>query len=108
MVTGESMPVPKKVGDAVIGSTGYREGMILAKATKVGSDSFLSQSSQSSGRSNGQKPEMQKIVDKFAGYFAFAVMIAALVTFLVWYFVDVVSHNGASCMPWPLSLQLLF
>ena len=60
MVTGESMPVPKKVGDAVIGSTVNREGMILVKATKVGSDSFLSQSSQSSGRSNGQKTRNAK------------------------------------------------
>ena len=43
MVTGESMPVSKKVGDNVIGGTVNKEGMILVKATKVGSDSFLSQ-----------------------------------------------------------------
>lgn len=98
MVTGESMPVPKKVGDAVIGGTVNREGMILIRATKVGSDSFLSQVVKLVEEAMGKKPAIQKIVDKVAGYFAFAVMIAALSTFLVWYIFAVILYGGAASM----------
>src|SRR5581483_7652651 len=69
MVTGESMPVSKKVGDSVIGGTINREGLILVKATKVGSDSFLSQVVKLVEEAMGRKPAMQKLVDRFAGYF---------------------------------------
>ena len=86
MVTGESMPVSKKVGDLVIGGTVNREGLIMIKAAKVGSDSFLSQVVKMVEDAIGKKPAMQKLVDKFAGYFAYAVMIAAVFTFSVWYF----------------------
>ncbi len=86
MVTGESMPVSKKVGDHVIGGTVNREGLIMIKASKVGSDSFLSQVVKMVEDAIGKKPAMQKLVDKFAGFFAYAVMIAAVFTFSVWYF----------------------
>jgi len=87
MVTGESMPVSKKVGDSVIGGSINREGMIIIKAAKIGSDSFLSQVVKLVEEAIGRKPAIQKIVDKVAGYFAYVVMIAALSTFLVWYFI---------------------
>lgn len=87
MVTGESMPVSKKVGDSVIGGTVNREGMILVKSTKIGSDSFLSQVVKLVEEAMGKKPAMQKLVDKVAGYFAYAVMAAAFTTFLAWYFI---------------------
>ncbi|SMH70916.1 heavy metal translocating P-type ATPase [Candidatus Nitrosotalea okcheonensis] len=97
MVTGESVPVTKKVGDGVIGGTINREGMILVKATKVGSDSFLSQVVKLVEEAMGKKPVLQKMVDKVAGYFAYAVMIVSLSTFLIWYFV--VAHGAiASAM----------
>src|SRR5438445_1029000 len=98
MITGESVPVTKKVGDNAIGGTINREGMILVKATKVGSDSFLSQIVKLVEEAMGQKPTLQKLVDKVAGYFAYAVMIVALSTFLVWYFV---AHGvaGAAIIP---------
>ena len=86
MVTGESMPVSKKVGDQVIGGTVNREGLIMIKAAKIGSDSFLSQVVKMVEDATGKKPAMQKLVDKSAGYFAYAVMIAAVITFSVWYF----------------------
>jgi Cu+-exporting ATPase len=94
MVTGESMPVSKKVGDSVIGGSINREGMIIVKAAKIGSDSFISQVVKLVEEAVGRKPAIQKIVDKVAGYFAYAVMIAALSTFLVWYFI--VSHGMTS------------
>lgn len=86
MITGESMPVSKKVGDQVIGGTINHEGLIMIKATKVGSDSFLSHVVKMVEDAIGKKPAMQKLVDKFAGYFAYAVMIAAAFTFSAWYF----------------------
>ncbi|MDE1728917.1 MAG: copper-translocating P-type ATPase [Thaumarchaeota archaeon] len=94
MVTGESVPVTKKVGDGTIGGTINREGMILVKATKVGSDSFLSQVVKLVEEAMGKKPVLQKLVDRIAGYFAYAVMIVALSTFIIWYFV--VAHGVAA------------
>jgi Cu+-exporting ATPase len=94
MVTGESMPVSKKVGDVTIGGSINREGMIIVKAVKIGSDSFLSQIVNLVEEAIGRKPAIQKIVDKVAGYFAYVVMIAAMSTFLVWYFI--ISHGMAA------------
>lgn len=99
MVTGESMPVSKKVGDAVIGGTVNREGMILVKASKIGSDSFLSQVVRLVEDAMGKKPAMQRLVDKVAGYFAYAVMIAALSTFLIWYFVITQASTAMAIIP---------
>jgi Cu+-exporting ATPase len=99
MVTGESVPVSKKVGDAVIGGTVSKEGMLIVKATKVGSDSFLSQVVKLVEDAMGRKPAMQKLVDKVAGYFAYAVMVAATFTFLGWYFVISPGAAGMSVIP---------
>ena len=94
MVTGESMPVSKKVGDSVVGGSINREGMIIVKAAKIGSDSFLSQVVKLVEEAVGRKPAIQKIVDKVAGYFAYVVMVAALSTFLAWYFI--IGHGIAA------------
>ncbi|MGI0021396.1 MAG: heavy metal translocating P-type ATPase [Nitrososphaeraceae archaeon] len=99
MVTGESMPVSKKAGDTVIGGTVNREGMILVKATKVGSESFLSHVVELVEEAMGKKPAMQKLVDKIAGYFAYAVMAAAFTTFLVWYFIISQGSTAVAIIP---------
>src|SRR2546430_2689336 len=99
MITGESIPTTKKVGDSVVGGTINQEGMILVKATNVGSDSFLSQVVKLVEEAMGRKPILQKLVDKVAGYFAYAVMIVALSTFLVWYFVVAHGVSGAAIIP---------
>jgi len=88
MITGESMPVEKKIGDIVIGSTVNKEGMLLIKATKVGSDTMLSQIVRLVEDAMGRKPPMQRLVDKIAGYFAFVVIGVAIATFFGWYFVS--------------------
>lgn len=85
MVTGESIPIHKKLGDGIVAGTVNREGMLLVKATRVGSDSFLSQIVRLVEEAMGKKPPMQKLVDKVAGYFAYVVMIVALTTFGAWY-----------------------
>ncbi len=87
MITGESMPVEKKIGDIVIGSTINKEGVLLIKATRIGGDTVLSQIVKLVEDAMGRKPPMQKMVDKIAGYFAFVVMGVAFATFLGWYFV---------------------
>jgi len=99
MITGESIPTTKKVGDSVVGGTINQEGMILVKATKVGSDSFLSQVVKLVEEAMGRKPVLQKLVDKVAGYFAYGVMIVALSTFLIWYFVVAHGVAGAAIIP---------
>lgn len=99
MVTGESMPISKRVGDSVVGGSINLEGMIIIKAAKIGSDSFLSQVVKLVEQAMGQKPAMQKIVDKVAGYFAYAVMIAALSTFLVWFFILSYGMAGMAMIP---------
>lgn len=85
MATGESMPVSKGPGDEVIGGTINREGSLLIKATRVGSDTFIAHVIRLVEDAMGSKPPVQMLVDKVAGYFAFIVMSIAVATFLVWY-----------------------
>jgi Cu+-exporting ATPase len=98
MVTGESVPAHKKTGDSVVGGTVNREGVLLVKATKVGSDSFLSQVVRLIEDAMGKKPPIQKMVDKVAGYFAYAVMVIAAATFAAWY-VFVPGDPAAAIIP---------
>lgn len=88
MITGESMPVEKKVGDMVIGSTVNKEGALLVKAAKVGSDTILSQIVKLVEEAMGRKPPMQRLADMVAGYFAFVVIAVAFGTFFAWYFLS--------------------
>jgi Cu+-exporting ATPase len=101
MVTGESMPVEKKSGDEVIGGTINKEGVLVVKTAKVGSDTMLAQMVQLVEDAMGRKPPMQRMVDKVAGYFAFIVMTVAFVTFLTWYFGTTggVHHLTMSILP---------
>ena len=87
MITGESMPVEKKPNDVVIGGTVNREGALLVRAEKVGSDTMLSQIVNLVEDAMGRKPPIQRLVDRVAGYFAIIVLIVAAVTFVSWYFV---------------------
>jgi len=84
MVTGESVPVTKKINDSVIGGTVNQEGSLTIQVTKIGKESFLSQVVLLVEDAMGKKPALQQIVDKIAGRFAFAVMGVALVTFFSW------------------------
>ena len=87
MVTGESMPVEKKVGDEVIGGTVNKEGVLKIRATKVGSDTFLAQVVKLVEEAISSKPPIQKLVDRVAGKFTFIVIGIAILTFIVWYWV---------------------
>jgi Cu+-exporting ATPase len=84
MVTGESIPITKKLHDAVIGGTVNQEGSLTIQVIKTGKDSFLSQVVSLVEDAMGKKPALQLIVDRVAGRFAFGVIGIALVTFFSW------------------------
>lgn len=84
MVTGESLPVEKSVGDAVIGSTINSNGTILFKAEKVGSETLLSQIVDFVKMAQSSRAPIQDLTDKISGIFVPVVTILAIATFWVW------------------------
>ncbi|WP_312098653.1 heavy metal translocating P-type ATPase [Niallia sp.] len=86
MLTGESMPVSKKAGDTVIGATVNKHGSFTFKATKVGKDTALSQIIKLVEEAQGSKAPIQHLADKISGIFVPIVIIIALVTFAITYF----------------------
>jgi len=87
MITGESIPVEKKVGDEVIGATINKTGSLQFEATKVGKDTMLAHIVRMVEEAQGSKAPIQRLVDVIASYFVPAVIGIAIVTFVVWYFV---------------------
>ncbi|MBD3156070.1 MAG: cadmium-translocating P-type ATPase [Candidatus Aenigmarchaeota archaeon] len=87
MITGESIPIEKKVGDEVIGATLNRNGMLRIKATKVGAESTLSQIIKLVKEAQQSKAPMQRIADKVVTYFVPVVLLISLITFSVWYLI---------------------
>ena len=85
MVTGESMPIMKKVGDTVVGSTINNNGTITFKATKVGSDTMLAQIVDLVKKAQTSHAPIQNLTDKISNIFVPAVMIVAILTFMIWY-----------------------
>ena len=85
MLTGESMPVEKKVGDEVIGATINRDGFLKFRATRIGKDTVLSQIIKAVESAQGSKAPIQRLADKVAGIFVPAVIGIAVVTFFIWY-----------------------
>lgn len=85
MITGESIPVEKHAGDELIGATINKTGSFKFKATKVGKDTALAQIIQMVEQAQSSKAPIQKIVDKVSGYFVPAVIIAAILSFVIWY-----------------------
>jgi Cu+-exporting ATPase len=84
MVTGESLPVSKKIGDHVVGSTLNKNGALQIRATKVGRDTVLSQIVKLVEEAQTQKPPIQRKADAIAGVFVPVVLVLAAATFLIW------------------------
>jgi Cu+-exporting ATPase len=84
MLTGESIPVEKKVGDLVVGATINRYGVFKFEATKVGRDTVLAQIIKMVEEAQGSKAPIQKLADEVSGIFVPVVIGVAVVTFLVW------------------------
>lgn len=85
MVTGESIPVDKSVGDAVIGSTINNSGTIIFRAEKVGSETMLAQIVDFVKKAQTSRAPIQDLTDKISGIFVPAVVILGLLTFWVWF-----------------------
>ena len=85
MVTGESMPVTKKKGDDVVGSTINTNGTFTFKATKVGSDTMLSQIVDLVKKAQTSHAPIQNLTDKISNIFVPVVLIIAIITFVIWY-----------------------
>lgn len=86
VVTGESFPVGKGVGDQVIGATINQEGLIKFKVAKVGKDTLLYQIIQMVEEAQASKAPIQDLVDKISEYFVPAVVVLSVMVFVAWYF----------------------
>ncbi|URK66706.1 heavy metal translocating P-type ATPase [Streptococcus oralis] len=84
MVTGESLPVDKTVGDTVIGSTINNSGTLVFRAEKVGSETVLAQIVDFVKKAQTSRAPIQDLTDKISGIFVPAVVILAILTFWVW------------------------
>ncbi|MFY7966472.1 MAG: heavy metal translocating P-type ATPase [Polynucleobacter sp.] len=86
MLTGEPLPVSKKVGDQVIGATMNTNGALIIKAERVGSSTVLAQIVQMVSQAQRSRAPMQRMADVVAGYFVFVVVLVALISFFAWGF----------------------
>jgi len=85
MVTGESIPVDKIAGSSVIGATINKSGTFVFKATKVGSDTMLSQIVKMVSEAQGSKAPIQRLADIVSSYFVPAVLMLAVLVFVIWF-----------------------
>jgi len=85
MLTGEPMPVAKKIGDEVIGATLNTTGSVTFRATRVGKDAALGQIVQLVEDAQATKAPIQKLADRVAGVFVPIVIALAILAFVIWY-----------------------
>ena len=85
LLTGESIPVEKNVGDEVIGGTMNKSGWLKFKATRVGADTALAQIVRLVEEAQGSKAPVQRLADTVSAYFVPTVLAIGLITFLAWY-----------------------
>ena len=86
MLTGEPLPVSKRVGDKLIGATLNTNGALVMRSEHVGSATVLSQIVQMVAQAQRSKAPMQRMADVVAGYFVYGVVVAAVLTFFAWGF----------------------
>ncbi len=85
MVTGESIPVEKHIGDDVIGATLNKTGSLQIRAQRVGKDTVLAQIVQLVQQAQGSKAPIQRLADRVTGWFVPAVIAIAIGTFIIWF-----------------------
>src|SRR5680860_1107163 len=86
MISGESIPVEKKTGDFVVGSTINKTGSFKFKTTKIGKDTVLAQIIRIVEDAQASKAPIQKFADAISAYFVPTVVAISLITFIIWYF----------------------
>jgi len=84
MLTGESIPIEKDIGEELIGSTINKNGSIEMEATKVGKDTALASIIKVVEEAQGSKAPIQRLADIISGYFVPIVVVIAIVTFIIW------------------------
>jgi Cu+-exporting ATPase len=84
MITGEPMPVSKRVGDKVVGATVNQTGSFVMRAERIGSETLLAQIVQMVAEAQRTRAPIQKLADTVSGYFVPAVIGIAVITFVVW------------------------
>ncbi|HRB81813.1 MAG TPA: HAD-IC family P-type ATPase [Nitrospira sp.] len=86
MITGEPIPVEKEIGSSLTGATVNGQGSFIMEATRVGSDTLLSQIVKMVSQAQRSRAPIQKLADTVSGYFVPAVVVAAIITAFVWLF----------------------
>ena len=84
MISGEPIPVDKKIGDFITGGTINKQGSFKFKATKVGSETMLASIIRMVEEAQGSKAPIQKLVDQISAVFVPVVLVIAIVTLLIW------------------------
>jgi Cu+-exporting ATPase len=95
MVTGESLPISKQAGDALIGATINRTGSFQMRATRVGKATALAQIIRMVQEAQGSRAPVQRLVDQVSSIFVPVVIMIALFTFLLWFFIGGVGFTNA-------------
>lgn len=85
MISGEPLPVEKRIGDEVVGGTLNKSGSFLFNTTRIGKDTALARIIEMVRQAQNSKPAIGRLVDKVAGVFVPVVLLLAVVTFLVWF-----------------------
>ncbi len=85
MLTGESFPVTKQVGDQVVGATLNKMGSLQFRATKIGKDTALAQIVKLVQQAQNSKAPIQKLADRITGWFVPAIIAIAITTFVIWF-----------------------
>lgn len=88
MITGESRPVGKKMGDFVIGGSVNSDGSLTIRITKIGNETAIAQISELVRRAQETKPNVQKLADRAANYLTIIAIVAGIGTFLYWMFIN--------------------
>jgi Cu+-exporting ATPase len=107
MLTGESVPASKRVGDQVIGGTVNLTGALRFTVTKTGKDTALRQIMRAVQEAQADKPHIQRLADRVASWFVPVVLVVAALTFLTWFFLSHDPHRISIALTTAVSVLII-